>query len=1511
MYPITKSATQFGFSAITGVADTADNMEEYVYADDPKDGNDSSAEDTRDNSLPGPPPSQRLTKSAGPAVSYMRTQARRLHREKQGLDPNACDENEEDCFTIPWRLIPEDIVEDLEFYKNADNVLRDQIQRTTQLVFVEKEGKGMVPKLKDPINLFPKELGPQQAARWPADIQVIEKKIKHIPYVPQEPEPFYKLTGTEKTPMVRGEDRGGRLVYMYEPRSTFFVRSRVGGIKAGPEQCAISIDRSQDDTTLIFESRFESGNLARAVQVSEFEYELQLRYDLYTSKHTQWFYFSVSNTRPNKQYRFTIINFMKPDSLYNYGMKPVQYSEKDALKKIGWRRHGVGIKYYKNNTKYETSKGDKSFYSLTWTTEFNHSNDTVYLAHCFPYTYTDLQDYLLDLQNDPIKSKICKQRVLCRTLAGNLVYLLTITSPSANPEDMKHKKAVVLTARVHPGESNSSWMMKGFLDYLTGNSADSKLLRDTFIFKIVPMLNPDGVIVGNYRCSLAGRDLNRNYKTVLKDAYPTVWHTKQMIRRLLQEREIVAYCDLHGHSRRQNVFIYGCENRHNAEKRLRERIFPCMLDKNSPDKFTFDACKFKVQKSKEGTGRIVMWNMGILNSYTMEATFCGSTLGKKKGLHFTTRDFEEMGYDFCDTLLDYCDPDNTKSANVLYDLEENLKQEIRKKLELRGVHVENVDLNDDLSSYELESSDGGSDSSISDGPPVHLQFQSTREDKGTSMDGCLVPKKKKKLKTRKERDKVKESGKDVGKKGDKEKQVLEDSSGQRKPLSGHQTAHAKQEKTTIQNDLLQLLEKGPERLCHSMSKNAQVRYMQGSPKRPKSQDERAQVEAREGRGSAQGPRDNPDLEHQQKRPRKLLETAKCDAEDTQALAVSLNSSSNSELQPQMSTLSTTARNDYLEQLTSEYIRKGIMQKQHETMARRLHGKAPAHLRYSGTAPGRTPQGSGFSMEGLCPHHEQAFAAQLMAQQLQNMTGVVGNSFVRVWKDYLRKHKAPPKLQHLQLEDLVRGQAGIGGGGGVSPTPGSAAQTERRHSRHLIEVSEDRKRQEMLQQQRRPEKSASKTHSDEKLGGLSSRLKAQIPSATFVNYDTFKISQMNIDSAERQEEFTRSEELNGKDIVDEAGKREGQNKGHRHSGRKSRMGMHDSEEEEELETREGPDYVQDPHLHRPPRVKSARTGGEDMNSAIQSIKDLRQSLATSAASNTNLSPTAGNYIKKLLKQELRQTDEDIGEITARLQRNIDKKQEQYDEMLHHQQQQQQPQGSAVNTSQGQANPRPVPDQNPKPPDPRVRADKKETIKKDVPKSERREPTVLKGATKSMTNLNGNAVNEGAMLNSKLVDTYHIPDSNHSQGHKQDGFRGGKLETDYGQPKQVKNGISYSSATDLAQPQFYQNEPVTRMIRQGVNGVPRSASSSSSREESEPRSVSTTLDKNDRDRNENVQRVKSAKNSSRQVVETIPTKISLMITHDHDDRSFAGNQFLPLTRTLRGPFNKSANLPSKRK
>jgi hypothetical protein len=70
--------------------------------------------------------------------------------------------------------------------------------------------------------------------------------------------------------------------------------------------------------------------------------------------------------------------------------------------------------------------------------------------------------------------------------------------------------------------------MQGLLEYLTGPSLDAKILRDNFVFKLIPMLNPDGVAVGNYRCSLAGVDLNRCWSTPDKRLHPTIWNAKQV-----------------------------------------------------------------------------------------------------------------------------------------------------------------------------------------------------------------------------------------------------------------------------------------------------------------------------------------------------------------------------------------------------------------------------------------------------------------------------------------------------------------------------------------------------------------------------------------------------------------------------------------------------------------------------------------------------------------------------------------------------------------------------------------------------------------------------------------------------------------------------------------------------------------------------------------------------------------------------------------------------------------------
>lgn len=260
------------------------------------------------------------------------------------------------------------------------------------------------------------------------------------------------------------------------------------------------------DKTLVFESRFESGNLSMAIKVSDNEYNLILQNDINTKGHTQWFYFRTTNTYQGLKVRFNIINLGKKDSLYNEGMKVLIYSEIDNMINPGWVRGGYDISYYCNGIRRPGSS--KLFYTMTFTYEFAHSEDNVFFAYSFPYTYSDLMQDIQTLEDNPYVSQIMSRRLLCYTIAGNRCEYLTVTS-QGTPEQVKKRKGVVISARAHPGESVGSWMMKGAIDFITGNSAEAQLLRDHFIFKLIPMMNPDGVINGNYRCSLAGVDLNR------------------------------------------------------------------------------------------------------------------------------------------------------------------------------------------------------------------------------------------------------------------------------------------------------------------------------------------------------------------------------------------------------------------------------------------------------------------------------------------------------------------------------------------------------------------------------------------------------------------------------------------------------------------------------------------------------------------------------------------------------------------------------------------------------------------------------------------------------------------------------------------------------------------------------------------------------------------------------------------------------------------------------------------
>ena len=102
-----------------------------------------------------------------------------------------------------------------------------------------------------------------------------------------------------------------------------------------------------------------------------------------------------------------------------------------------------------------------------------------------------------------------KRETLAKSVLKRNIELLTITTndkdqepKNLNEQEHKARRVVVVLGRVHPGESPSSFVCQGLLDFLVSAHPIAKVLRDYLVFKIIPMLNPDGVYYGNYRYQL-------------------------------------------------------------------------------------------------------------------------------------------------------------------------------------------------------------------------------------------------------------------------------------------------------------------------------------------------------------------------------------------------------------------------------------------------------------------------------------------------------------------------------------------------------------------------------------------------------------------------------------------------------------------------------------------------------------------------------------------------------------------------------------------------------------------------------------------------------------------------------------------------------------------------------------------------------------------------------------------------------------------------------------------------
>ena len=131
-----------------------------------------------------------------------------------------------------------------------------------------------------------------------------------------------------------------------------------------------------------------------------------------------------------------------------------------------------------------------------------------WIAHVPPYTAQDLDR----LRADAIRHPDFHEQVIGKTPGGRDLVLWTVaTRDAATPPAAKDKPAVWLMFRQHSWETGSSWAGEGTVRALLRDDAEARRRRQSIVWKIFPLCDPDGVARGGVRFNVNGYDLNRNW----------------------------------------------------------------------------------------------------------------------------------------------------------------------------------------------------------------------------------------------------------------------------------------------------------------------------------------------------------------------------------------------------------------------------------------------------------------------------------------------------------------------------------------------------------------------------------------------------------------------------------------------------------------------------------------------------------------------------------------------------------------------------------------------------------------------------------------------------------------------------------------------------------------------------------------------------------------------------------------------------------------------------------------
>lgn len=164
-----------------------------------------------------------------------------------------------------------------------------------------------------------------------------------------------------------------------------------------------------------------------------------------------------------------------------------------AVQNSGWPYFYIPVYGYDGKEYQRFSPAETNQYPGNEIVVRKKFEDTsVFLAMFYPYTLSDLEDYLQQINGNPyIQTEIAGY-----SQQGRPVYLVRISDfsvPAAN------KKRIFIHARTHPAEIPASFVIEGLINHLISGTAETASILAGFEFYIIPMQNVDGVVAGNYR----------------------------------------------------------------------------------------------------------------------------------------------------------------------------------------------------------------------------------------------------------------------------------------------------------------------------------------------------------------------------------------------------------------------------------------------------------------------------------------------------------------------------------------------------------------------------------------------------------------------------------------------------------------------------------------------------------------------------------------------------------------------------------------------------------------------------------------------------------------------------------------------------------------------------------------------------------------------------------------------------------------------------------------------------